>query len=556
MNALNQSTRRRLQHLRQAPSVWEGDRRRLTSGPDADWLDPSSSSPEGDCILWVDGSQGMVRGMDVVAPETGPEAVVRTLIRAMEHPHSPGMPMRPKKIVVRDRELQFFLRGVLQDLDITLDYAPELPLIDEIFRGLQDAMSTRPPQLPPGYAEPLMNKADDLWKVAPWELLADHQIIAIEINHWDIGTLYASVMGMLGMEYGVLFYRSLESLKQFRQRAMQQSSLEEMQEAFLGQDCLFLTYESEEDEEEMGQGRGFGAMAPPLEEEVYEREAVFGNLHPLEGLRSFLYDDEAGTMLVALEGLHRFIRQHRSKFQDDAFPSVSSRYKIPLMETEDEPTNGNSSQHLSVKVSSLPELAAELLAMEDELDEEGDLPFGMHLPMIRDDLIPENSFLSLGMIPWSMLEVLRISAEHYQPHDPIDDAGEGLPVIMVQTSRPKAKALVEQLQAAGGLQGVCFNPGEDPIMGDRFDVGLLQSGNGELHLFGEFGETDPNHKAAKKKWDQRCKKTKGVCGLVIAKGLTGAARGNPQLRDMVALFETQALTARELGLGTLQLSVL
>jgi hypothetical protein len=42
-------------------------------------------------------------------------------------------PARPQRIVVRDREIQFYLRGALQGLDIAIDYAPELPLIDRMF---------------------------------------------------------------------------------------------------------------------------------------------------------------------------------------------------------------------------------------------------------------------------------------------------------------------------------------------------------------------------------------------------------------------------------------
>ena len=64
---------------------------------------------------------------------------------------------------------------------------------------------------------------------------------------------------------------------------------------------------------------------------------------------------------------------------------------------------------------------------------------------------------------------------------------------------------------------------------------------------------DPVHVAARKKWDQRCKKTKGFCGLIIAKGLTGASRGNPQLNDMMALFETRSFSPKDLGLGILHL---
>jgi hypothetical protein len=539
MTPLNRSTCRRLQKLPPIPSVWEGDRRPLAADAQTggEWADAGAAMPtEGDCILWVDGSMGMVRAMDVVSPETGPEAVVRTLLRAMEHPHNPGTPARPQKIVVRDREILFFLRGVLQDLDIVMDYVPELPLIDEIFRGLQDAITTRPPHLPSQYAEQLPEKALEIWRVAPWEVLADHQIISIEINQWDVGTIYASVMGMLGMEYGMLFYRSLDSLKRFRQRVLANESLEQMEEAFLGQDCLFVTFEGRDDGEE-AEAVNLATLPPS------EIEPVFGNLHPLEGLRSFLYKEEAAVVLVALEALQRFMRQHRQKFENDAFPAVSSRYRISVPNDEDAGT-----AQVSVKISTLPELAAELFDLAGPEEDES-----AGFPMVRDDLVPENSFLSLGVVPWDMLDFLRSGAEYHQPQE-VTAAGDGLPVVMIQTSRPKAKTLIQDLKAAGGLQAICFNPGEDPFGGDRYDLGLFQTGNGELHLFGEFGETDPVHVAARKKWDQRCKKTKGCCGLIIAKGLTGANRGNPQFRDMMALFETRSLSPKELGLGILQLA--
>jgi hypothetical protein len=86
---------------------------------------------------------------------------------------------------------------------------------------------------------------------------------------------------------------------------------------------------------------------------------------------------------------------------------------------------------------------------------------------------------------------------------------------------------------------------------DLYDLGLLQTHNNELFLFGQFLDDDPVHIEAKKKWHQRCKNTKGHCGLIIAKGLTGTARGNPQLRDMMALLEANVLSSEELNLETL-----
>ncbi|MEH2346612.1 MAG: hypothetical protein V7K55_01175 [Nostoc sp.] len=540
MTSFNRSTSRRLKKLTQIPSVWEGDRRPLSS-PNQH----SDSEEKGECILWVDYSQGVVRGMDVVASDVGPEAIVRTLMRAMEHPHSPARPARPQRIVVKDREIQFYLRGVLQDLDISIDYAPELPLIDELFRGFADILDSQTPDLPPQYAQILREKAFAIWEAAPWEFLEEQQILSIEINKWDVGTLYASVMGMLGMEYGILFYRSEESLKQFRTAVLQDvESTEHLEEAFLKQDCLFLTFESGEEDEDEDEDEESDLADLPLS----EIDPTFGNIHPLEGLRSVLYDEEALVIFVAIESLIRFIRDRRRHLQEDIFPSLSHRYRISLPQSEE------STKSVAVTVSTMPQLAAELEEMAgfDDDEEESDNLDSANFQSLQDDLIPEDSFLSLGVVSWEMLDSLRKGVTYHKAGE-IKQVGDGLPVILIQTSRPKAKTVIERIEAAGGLRAICFNPGADPFDGDRYDLGLLQTQNDELFLFGEFLDEDPIHVEARKKWNQRCKNTKGYCGLIIAKGLTGASRGNPQLRDMMALFETRSLSPKDLGIGTLQL---
>ncbi|MEB3292931.1 MAG: hypothetical protein VKJ24_07210, partial [Synechococcales bacterium] len=240
MTALNRATRRRLMQLPQIPSVWEGDRRSLRPGLRLVEEDRKgeAEAEESACVLWIDGSQGLVRAMDMVTEESGNETIVRTLLRAMEYPHSPGKPARPQKIVVRDRELQFYLRGVLQDLDISVEYVQDLPLIEEIFQSLQESTNSRPPSLPPQYVELVNDKAEQLWQDAPWVLLGDHQILEVELNRWDLGKVYLSIMGLLGMEFGILMYRSLDSLKQFRQRVVSsdEESRSSMEAAFLAQD--------------------------------------------------------------------------------------------------------------------------------------------------------------------------------------------------------------------------------------------------------------------------------------------------------------------------------
>jgi hypothetical protein len=529
MTALTQATCRRLMKVPQIPSVWEVDRRHLGTAAAKFAQD---NDADGDCILWVDGSQGMVRAMDVVAAATGHEAVVRTMLRAIEYPHDPGSPARPQKVVVRSKELQFYLRSVLQDLGIGLEYVPELPLIEEIFRSFEQATQQRPPMLPSEFAAVLMQKATDLWQVAPWEVLGDHEILEIEVNQWDLGKIYVSVMGMLGMEFGILLYRSLDSLKQFRERVMADESMEHMEEAFLGQDCLFLTYETND------------LPSPPAFLRLIKPEAIpmFGNLHPLEGMRPYLYEEEAQAMIAILEAMCRFIKAHRPKLASDEFPAITSRYKITVPDA----AGNKSAMTASIKVTTLPELA-ESLYRDDDAN-------GESLPSIQDDLVPDNAFISLGMISWETLPIVRSTLKHHQPAQPTQPkaVGDGLPVIVIQTSQPKAKVMMQEIAAMGGLAGIGFNPGTDALLGETYDLGILSMIDETLHLFNEYSGSDPVHLAARKKWDQRCKKTKQICGLLITKGLTGASRGNPKIGDMIALYEVAAIAPDGFGIGIME----
>ncbi|MEM8780445.1 MAG: hypothetical protein AAGF26_16575, partial [Cyanobacteria bacterium P01_G01_bin.49] len=266
-----------------------------------------------------------------------------------------------------------------------------------------------------------------------------------------------------------------------------------------------------------------------------------------EGVRSILYEEEAKVALVALEALHHFIRDRRMNLSHGLFPSLSHRYRVSLPSSVE--------KSILITVATQTQLASELEQMstfEDEDDEEIMLSSVPDLTSLRDDLIPQNSFLSLGVISWDMLEYLQDTCKYYQAAEVVQQ-GDGLPVILIQTSRPKAKTVIECIENCGGLKAICFNPGTDPFDGKYYDLGLLQTQNQELFLFGEFEEDDPTHAEARKKWNQRCKSTKGCCGLIIARGLTGASRGNPQPRDMMALFQARYMSPKELGVGTLQL---
>ena len=537
MTAISPSTQRRLQQLPQVPSVWEGDRRYVEQLVEAAELEDNERR---ELIVWVDGVECVVRSMEVVNATMGTEAIVRALIKAMEAPQPPSQPARPQKIIVRDRQLQFYLRGVLQDLDIVVDYVPQLPVVDELFHRFTDMAGARTPKLPRKYLELLRATAREIWDLAPWSMLADYEAISIELNRWDIQKFYVSVMGMLGMEYGVLLYRSVDSLQRFRAMALNQDEATQMESAFLSQDCIFVTFDAVA-EPLPGRitpdlGRDLGTLTASA------IEPNFGNIHPMEGMRPFLYEEEAMATQVALAALKGFITDFRQQLQADDLPSLTTHIPVTIPDTN---------QIEQITVETLPELSQQLLEMH--LAMSGDDEFDPLELQIREDLIPNNSFISLGMMPWDRVDLIRRSASYHQASQ-VTQAGEGLPIILIQTTRPKALEIIERIQKAGGLQGICFNPGEDPIAGDSFDLGILQLADGEMQLFGEFYNESAVHIEARKKWNQRSKKTQGYCGLLVAQGLTGKARGNPGLRETIAFLETKSLSNDDLGLGTLQLT--
>jgi hypothetical protein len=517
---LNASTIKRLQRLPQVSSVWEGSKLEL---PGKLGLASDDESDERQMIIWMDGTEGTVRSLESVGSDMGHEALVRSLLRAIEHPQGPYPPVRPQKILVSDREEQFYLRGVLRALDIDVEYSSHLPLVAQLLERFDEMSSLQSEQLPPAHTEILQAVARDIWQATPWQLLPDHQILQISIQRWDIDQLYACVMGMMGMEYGILLYRSIESVQQFRRAALQNDGFQDMEAVFLAQDCIFLTFDSDLETR----------RSPRRQPENFESH--YGVIHPLEGLRTVLGQDEALATYAALSAMQRFITNHSAQLGREELPEISQKVRISL------PANiPNLPKSINVAVATMPQASQELWEMQNDEEFDDDA--------ILEDLVPDKAAVSLGVIPWDNLRLMQPDAAvlRGKPN------GDGLPVIMIQTTRAKAQVMINKIEAAGGLQGIIFNLGEG-LLEDTYELGLLQLADGQMQLFGEFGLDDSTHIAARGKWLQRCQKTKGRCGLIIAQGLTGKARGNPQPKDVLAVIETMSLEPAELGLGVLKL---
>lgn len=501
---------------------------------------PASQGDKRDYILWIDGNQGYVRSVDIVAADSGYEAVARSLLQAIEHPQGPAEPSRPHRIVVSDRELQFFLRGVLQGLEIDVAYRAELPWMDEIFDHLL-SHSGPASSLPTVYHEQLCQTALALWHQAPWYRLSEQELLAVELNLWDTDTLYVSILGMADVDYGLLFYRSLDSLLEFRERvvncdrAADPMSPQELQQVFLTQDCFFVNYTVEQ----------------PGQPEPDDYE--FGSIHPLEGMRHELDEAEAVTLIVVLAALQQFFQAVPEPL--NVLEPLKKQLQIPNPMSD--VSSDISPEQCTVTVMSLPEISANLMAeTEDMLVEEEMLA----APVLHDDLVPDGALILLTKLSTEQLNQLRSSKTYPKIHrqllskNQVRSGKADWPVVIIQTSRPKAARLVEQLQSLGGIQAMCFNPGHDPFNQTTFQLGIWQTGDGTFHLFHEYDIDDHRHHQALGKWNQQQVKSQGCCAIMIAAGVTGKSRGNPQPKDTMAFLEVRFCDPTALDLTPLVLN--
>ena len=279
--------------------------------------------------------------------------------------------------------------------------------------------------------------------------------------------------------------------------------------------------------------------------ETPEIEPFFGSLHPFEGMRPFLDEEEAKIIYAVLESLGRFCDRNRSILAQEPIDFIAKSYRITLPQINDR------KEIISTKLSTLPELTQELLniGMSDysgEITEDIDIS-------IQEDLIPDGSLITLTSLSSDIVKQIQHQNKTY--HQPVDIAPqeEELPTIFIQTTRPKAKYLIDKIKEIGGLKSVCFNPGEDLFSGDSYNLGLLQTGDEELFIFAEYSQREPEYTKILQQWHQGCKKTQGYCIVIVAMGVTGNNRGNPQLKDMLALYEVKSINGSDIGMGVLEL---
>lgn len=642
MSSLPKATIERLQRLPGLRSTWHGELRTL-SHPDPQ--NPYGRAIEQAYVLWIDISQPAIRVMEPVLEGAGYEAVVQALLRAIEHPPEHQTPGHPQTVMVRDRELHFFLRGALQDLDIKVGCKQRLPLLDEVFDSFvaQQTRSVVKRIWDSVHVQRLTSALTELWHYPLWDEFAEVEILELLFELEEPQHFYVSVLGMAGLERGLLLYRSLDSLKRFREAVNNpenRSNLETLEAAFLQQDCLFLNFDSLEGDPPSPNMPVFEAFRQSFIPDL-------GSIHPLEGLRYILSDQELALMIVAVEALTRFRKDHEAiLIEADSFPALESQIAIPSLTNNPSRTSKNKQQKITVTVRTLPEVCNELLGQPNGFDQSdtssinalgigaedqnlnrlqellsdlmgGTSEPGLELlsskrdPMqllqqmmgnlgskqpklasndpnfvqtfkleIESEWLPEGSLFYLHysltelghqMIPIPMRMPL---VDHPFPQPKKSGFGKGaknpksttkgtakkqqqtsataedahrMPILCLQTSQPKVKALLKNWFEDDRPIAVGIITGRDFDYELSYDLLVVCTAQGRLLSLDIFWHDESDRLPLLNRWRDRVEAVGNQCSLALLKGVTGRNRGQLVLTDLIQLWDIHVLQPDQLS---------
>ncbi|WP_298975865.1 DUF6930 domain-containing protein [uncultured Thermosynechococcus sp.] len=510
--SLPAATIRRLLNVPQVSTVWLGGGRSLDRINDtvfgAAWLDPQDQA---------------IRSMELSQLPPTPEQLTRLLVQAIEHPrHLACEPCRPHTIIVDDRELQFFLRGVVAPLDIQVEYQAQIPLLDEFFEFITAKATDEAEDvelLPREYIPLYKQKVKELAQLDIWQCLDSVIPLKLHCEAWDSPTLFAVLVNPQGTnhDFGLMLYRGEEALRNFWQQIDQEYPYidedddEHLEETVLRNNCLFLNF-TQVNAEDLDSDLFFF-----LNGKLYAIDP--GAIHPLEGMRPFYAPEEAEMVYVAIEALIKFWKKTKKQFAKGEYPELNLRLKIP--------SPCHFALSYQVQVATVPQIRSTI----DDNTEESDLKF--RIP-IDTEAIPEEAYLLFKLFAPEELQELPAVVSYYQRGE-IPEGFQGYPVLTIQTKKTAAEVLAAKIAEEGGIHHLTVFP----LSGAEQVVMLLaQTNANHLWLLDTF---DPESGLLLLDWIKEVNALEGACGLAVAYGITGKTRMQPTLKQIVGLFETSLI---------------
>ncbi len=199
--------------------VWQGGLVRMPA-----WITEEGPEPYQPLIaIWVAVRADLVHAPDVLRPdEADPAAAVEAMIEFALHSGYGGY--RPGRVEVADAELAERL-GFLGEVGVEVRVVDRLEAVERVLDAIMDFGAGEEPSVPgpldaQGVTVQRMRHfaeaAAAFYRAAPWQYLADVDLVEIEKPKALAGMRYVVVLGAGRSVYGLGFYRSVDDYDRFR----------------------------------------------------------------------------------------------------------------------------------------------------------------------------------------------------------------------------------------------------------------------------------------------------------------------------------------------------
>lgn len=304
-------------------------------------------------LIWLEWPTGVIVGMEVVPPEEGPEALGHLLVRSMDSPHH-GEPRRPGRLRVADADTAEGVRkAVGEDIPIRVAPTPEMEAVQRSMNDFMGAGSRAEQEesyldgedVSPELIANLFEAAATLFRIQPWLIATDDQVIRMDIPALGVEGACISIIGELGESLGLLVFPSLEGYETFFQLSVE--GLDRDNPDF-GTSWLALNFERGADLPDTMRREVAAHGWPVVQADAYPEVVRYERDQPRAPVRAI----DIHIMTACALALVKFMALHKKIFDLEKLVPITASFTGP----------GGISTHLTAPY-------AEILSNDDWMDE-------------------------------------------------------------------------------------------------------------------------------------------------------------------------------------------
>ena len=211
------------------PTRRSGKRKRSTGVRGREWVGGRLSAPvyvdgpepfRPEMVLWLELPENLVLGHELIDPNGPALPFGDTLLRTMAAPMV-GPPRKPRRIRVANAHLAAQLGAAVPDIEVVVAPTPELDaFVAQMLASLPGGNGSGPSYFEDGRVATdtvaaLFQAADALFRVAPWKLARDSQVLRLDIPALGVEGACVSIIGALRENLGLVIFPSHLAMERF-----------------------------------------------------------------------------------------------------------------------------------------------------------------------------------------------------------------------------------------------------------------------------------------------------------------------------------------------------